>query len=274
MLQAHSFLWHYLWVAPNVYLFILGLLIWRRGLNRQIPAFLAFALLSSSGQLSVYLADIVPSVSAGAFWQIDWVSLSLEALLKFFVFGEVFSRVFSPYPSVSKIGKYLVSAVGAFLVLIAAVVAGLSRGDSTFRLISGAHLLELTVFMVQCGLIVFVFLLAAYFRMPWDRLSFGILLGFGLASCVHLATWATMNNLTLSAYQRTLLDFVNMATYHVTVLIWYYYLLVPRKKNQSTSKDDSDDHRSDPPSAPSGGTRDHEESLDEWNREVERLIHQ
>lgn len=272
MFQAHSFLWHYLWVAPNVYLFVLGLFIWRRGLNRQIPAFVAFALISSPGQLSVYLADVVPFVSPGAFWRIDWVSLSLEALLKFFIIGEVFSRVFSPYPSVSKVGKYLLSTVGALLVLIAALVAGLSRGDSTFRLISGAHLLELTVFMVQCGLIVFLFLFAGYFRMPWDRISFGILLGFGVAACVHLATWATMTNLELSIHQRTLLDFLNMATFHVTVLIWYYYLLISKKKPKIPPKDNSDDRGSHSPS--SGDTTDLENSLHEWNRELERLIHQ
>jgi len=268
MLQAHSLLWNYLWVAPNLFLFLLGLLIWRRGLNRQIPAFLAFALLSSPGQLSLYMADILPSVSAGTFWRIDWVSLTLEALLKFFVIGEIFSRVFSPYPSVSKIGKYIVSGVGALLVLIAGLVAGLSPGDSTFRLISGAHLLELTMFMVQCGLIVFLFIFASYFRMPWDRFSFGILLGFGVASCVHLATWATMTNLDLSIHQRTLLDFVNMATFHATVLIWYYYLF----GRKIPPKDGAGGRGSQPPS--SGSVTDLEESLHEWNRELERLIHQ
>jgi hypothetical protein len=29
--------------------------------------------------------------------------------------------------------------------------------------------------------------------------------------------------------ERTLLDFLNMATYHICVLIWLYYLLSPEK---------------------------------------------
>jgi hypothetical protein len=63
MLQAHSFLWNYLWVAPNIFLLVLGLIIWKRGFSRQFPAFFAFAILSAAGGLAVFLADILPSVS-------------------------------------------------------------------------------------------------------------------------------------------------------------------------------------------------------------------
>lgn len=264
MLQAHSLLWHYLWVAPNVYLFALGILLWRRGRKAQTPAFIAFALLSAAGELAVYSADVIPSVSGPDFWRVDWLSLSIGSVVKFFVIGEVFSRLFDPYPSVSKIGKYLVSSVGAVLLFIAALIAALSPGDSTYRLISGAHRLELTVYFVETGLIVIIFLIAANFHMPWDRSSFGILLGFGISSCIHLATWALIANYGLSSYQRNLLDFVNMGTYHVVVLIWCYYLLDPAARN-----------RPSPPAGPADdATRDHEKQLKDWNRELERLIHQ
>ena len=43
MLQAHSFLWNYLWVAPNLYLLALGVLmpehnleLWNRELDRLL----------------------------------------------------------------------------------------------------------------------------------------------------------------------------------------------------------------------------------------------
>lgn len=257
MLQAHSPLWNYLWIAPNLLLLILGAIISFRALGRQIPAFLAYAVLSSVGGLVLFAADVLPSVSPVNFWRVDWLTLSIESFLKFLAIGEVFSRLFSSYSSVSKVGKYLVSGVGAVLVFGATFIAAISRGDSTVRLISGAHLLDLTVFTVECGIVLFMFTLAAYFRTPSDRLSFGILLGFGISSCVHLALWAVMTNASPSAHQRTILDLLNMATYHVTVLIWCCYLLVPGKKYRSE----------DPP-------LNHEEELKDWNRELERLIHQ
>jgi hypothetical protein len=241
---------------------------WRRGLKHQLPAFLFFSLLTSIGQLGVYAADIAPSVTAADFWRVVWVSLSLASLLKFLAIGEVFSRVFNPYPSVSKLGKYVVSAVGAMLIFIAAFVAAISPGDNTIRLLSGAHLLELTVFMVESGLIVLIFLIAAYFRMPWDRFSLGILLGFGVSSCVNLATWAVMTNMGVSSHGRTLFDFANMGVYHLAVLIWCYTLLVPRKKRPPNPPNDRSS------GTPLSGPEEQEEALNDWNRELERLIHQ
>ena len=255
MLQAHSFLWNYLWIAPNVFLLALGLLLWRRGLSRQFPAFLAFAILSSLGGLVGFLADILPSVSPENYWRIAWFCLLIESFLKFLVIAEIFSRVLSPYPSVSRLGRVLVSGFGAVLVLLGVLAAALSRGDTNFRLIAGYHLLEQTVFLIECGLVLFIFLFAAYFRLSWDHFSFGLLLGFGVSACAYLATWAVITNVAPSAHGRVLLDLLNMATYHACVLLWFYYLLVPGKVVAKS-----------PIPLP-------ENTLDVWNRELERLVH-
>ena len=256
MLQAHSFLWHYLWIAPNLVFLVAGVLLWKRGLARHVPAFLAFAILGSLGELVVFGADIAPFVSATNYWRISWVVLLLEALLKFLVIGEVLSKLLVPYPSVSSLGRTLVSGFGAVLVLLAGVVAGFAHGDNAMRLISGYHVLEQTVFVIELGLVVFLFLFAAYFHLSWDHLSFGILLGLALSASEHLATWAVVANAGPSDHTRNLIDFFNMATYHLVVLIWMYYVLVPQKVVA----------KSEVPLP--------ENNLAVWNRELERLLQQ
>jgi hypothetical protein len=206
--------------------------------------------------LVLYGADIAPWVSGLAFWRVDWGSLLIETLLKFAVIAAVFSNVFEPYPSVRRLGKLLVRGLGGILVLTAAIAAGFARRDNTVGLISGAHLLEQTVLLIVSGIILSLFLIAACFHLRLDRASFGILLGLGISACVHLATWAVMANAAVSIHGRTLLDFLNMATYHVCVLIWCYYLLTPDKEGGKPTD-----------SLP-------ENNLDVWNRELERLIHQ
>src|SRR5215469_14522778 len=124
MLQRHSLLWNYLWVAPNLLSLLLGFLIWKRGLARQIPAFFAFATLGALGDLVVYAADMAPFVSAPNFWRIEWANLLLESALKLLVLGEIFSKLLFPYSSISRLGRHLVTGLGAMLVLVAAVVAG------------------------------------------------------------------------------------------------------------------------------------------------------
>ncbi len=256
MLQAHSILWHYLWVAPNLLFILLGILLWRRGLGRIFPAFVAFAILSSLGDLAAYLADIIPSVTPQNYWRVVWTGLVIENVLKFFVIGEVFSHIFAPYASIARLGKKLVSGCGVLLVLLAAVMAAFSHGDSKFAVVSGAHLLEQTVFIIELGLIIFLFIFAAYFHLSWDRLSFGILIGLGISGSENVAVWGIIANASPSEHVRTLFAFLGMATYHLCVFIWGYYLLVPGKVRVKPKI-----------SLP-------ENNLAVWNRELERLLQQ
>jgi hypothetical protein len=270
MLQAHSLLWYYLWVAPSVLLLILAALMWRRRLHSLYPFFFAFAITSALEQLTLCIADKMPSVSAEAWWRIFWVGLLVEALLKFALVGEIFAHFFNRYTSVAKLGRFLIRGVGVSLVLAAAIAAAYAPKDSPYGLIRGAHLLQQTVFFVECGLLVFVFLFMRYFRLRPDRPVFGIALGLGISACVHLGTWAVLANSSLPASKRIYFDFLNMATYHACVLIWYYYLLVPAKvRRENEKKYPPQDPPVDPPSG-SPTTKD----LDELNEEMERLLHQ
>jgi hypothetical protein len=262
MLRAHSFLWHYLWVAPNVLLLVLSFLIWKRGLYQRFPVFFAFAGFSAVGQLAIYAADIAPSVSAENFWRVDWATVLIQGPLKFVLIGWVFAQIFGSYTSVVRLGRFLICTVGILLVLTAAVAAAYAPEDSRFGIISGAHLLDQTIYLIESGLLVFIFSFSRYFRLRPARPVFGIALGLAISSCVHLATWGIAANGGLPASRRVVLGFVDMATYHVCVLIWYYYLLVPAKP-PSKPKGPA----SGPPVSPSN-----EEDLDVWNRELEKLV--
>ena len=139
--------------------------------------------------------------------------------------------------------------------MAAAVAAGFAKKDTMFGIVTGAHLLEQTIYLVASGLLVFIFGFSAYFRLTPSRPVFGIALGLGISACVHLATWAILANGGLPTAKRGILDFVNMATYHICVLIWSYYLLVPAKTTVNLAV-----------ALP-------ENNLDIWNRELERLVH-
>lgn len=256
MLQAHSLLWHYLWVAPNVLLLLLALLLLRDRAYRQHPAFFAFAALSAVTELTVYAADMAPSVTPLGFWLVDWTSLLIEGPLKFILIGAVFSQVFGSYVSVARLGRVLIRGVGIFLVLAAAVAAAYAPKNGLFGIVSGAHILEQTIYLIEAGLLVFIFALSGYFRLSFSRPLFGIALGLSISACVHLATWAVSANASLGPAKRVILDFLDMGTYHICVLIWFYYLLVPQKVAAKPAV-----------SLP-------EDNLAVWNRELERLIHQ
>jgi hypothetical protein len=256
MLQPHSLLWHYLWVAPNLLFLCLGAVLWRRKVARQFPAFFAFMLFSSILQLALYVADILPSVDAQNFWRMETAVLLIEALLKFLIIGEIFAIVLGSYASLARLGRFLIRFVGVILVLTAALAAAYAPGDSVFGIISKAHLLGQTIYLVECGMLTLIFGISFYFHLRLARSVFGIALGLSISSCIHLASLAVVANAGLPDESRVLFDFLNMATYHACVLIWSYFLLVPG------------------PVVVKAAIQLPETNLDVWNRELERLVHQ
>ena len=256
MLQPHSFLWHYLWVAPQVLQVALAILLWRRGCQKRFPVFFAYLIFEAIEQLILYGLDVSPAVSIRAWWLAFSVGLVIEGTFRLAVMGELFLHLLRSRPAIARVGGRLITGAGAGLVLLATVAAAYAPVDShQFALGYRAHLLQQTLYMIECGLILFLFLFTASFKLTWDRASLGIGLGRGISSSVHLATWAVMANGALME-KRYLLDFLNMATYHACVLLWFYFLLVPQKSATTSAV-----------SLP-------ENNLDIWNRELERLLQQ
>jgi hypothetical protein len=254
MLQAHSLLWHYLWLGPHILQLALAALLCRRGLARVFPVFLSYIVFEAMEEFVLYAMDVLPWVRAETFWRTFAVGLVLEGLLRFAVIGELFLSLLRRWPAVAAWGNRLIVGVGAVLVLMASLAAAYTHIDHPqFQLISRAHILEQALYIIQSGLIVFVFLFSAHFKLRWNHQSFGIALGFGLISCEHLAAWAVAASGALID-RRHLLDFLNMATYHLAVLIWFSYLLFPQKSFTTSAV-----------SLP-------EHNLDIWNRELERLL--
>jgi hypothetical protein len=256
MLQAHSFLWQYLWLAPGILLLAVAAILYRRGFGKFAPAFLLYAVYQAIETLTLYTLDVLPSVSVKAWWLTFWAGLIIEGLLKFAVISELLLHLLSSRPTLARTGKRLFAAAGTVLALLAAVAAAYTKPANPYWFVGGGLILQQTLYIVQCGLILLVFLFAGFFRLRWDRFSLGIAIGFGIVFSEHLAARAVMAAFALSIHTGVLLSFLNMATYHVCVLIWCYYLLVPQKAPTTSTV-----------SLP-------ENDLAIWNRELERLLGQ
>jgi hypothetical protein len=257
MLRSHSLLWHYLWVGPHLIQAVLAVFLWRRGFHRRFPAFFTYLVFETIEEFALYVMDILPSVSVRTWWLAFSAGLILEGTLKLGVIGELFSHLLASRPPIAKIGVRLITCAGSALLLLAVAAAAYLPMDRTQYIWAyRAHILLQTFYIVEGGLALSLFLFVAYFKLTWNRRALGIALGFGILFCEHLAAWSITAGQALPGNRYVLLDFLNMATYHVCVLIWCYYLLVPQKVATTSAV-----------SLP-------ENDLAMWNREVERLLQQ
>ncbi len=254
MLRPHSLLWHYLWLGPQVLQAALAVFLWRRGIHKLFPFFLAYLAFGALEQFTLYTMDVVPLGSVEVFWQTFFAGAIVEGAVKFGVVGELFFHLLRSRPAIAKLGRRLISGTGAVFMLLAVAAAAYTPiVHRPLISISRAYILLQSSYVVDCGLALFLFLFAAHYRLIWNHRAFGIALGLGIVWSEHMAAWA------LSASgawldKSYLLDFLNMATYHLCVLIWFYYLFVPQKVATTSAV-----------SLP-------ENNLDIWNRELERLL--
>jgi hypothetical protein len=253
MLHAHSLLWHYLWLAPDILQLALAVVLYRRGFHKAYPVFFSYLIYEAIETFTLYAMDILPSVSIESYWRVFWVSLVVGGLVKFAVIGELLRHLTRSRPALGRDADLTFNCAAVGLTLLAVVTAAYTTPHNPHWLIGGALLLLQATYIVQCGLVLLVFILAAYFRLTWDRSTFGIALGFAIVFCQHLASRAVEVSVALPD-NGVVFDFLNMATYHVCVLMWCYYLLVPQKKPATSTA-----------ALP-------ENNLAVWNRELERLL--
>lgn len=230
--------------------------LWQRGLHKLFPFFLAYLTFGAIEQFTLYTMDVVPLGSVEAFWRAFFAGAIIEGAIKFAVIGELFFHLLRSRPAIAKLGRRLIGGVGAAVLLLAVAAAAYTPiVHRPLISISRAYILLQSSYVIDCGLALFLFLFAAHFKLIWNHRAFGIALGLGVVWCEHMAVWALNANGAL-LNKSYLLDFLNMATYHVCVLNWFYFLLVPEKVTTTSAV-----------SLP-------ENNLDVWNRELERLLQQ
>jgi hypothetical protein len=246
-------LFYYLWIAPHILLAVTLVLVIRRRLYKQFPSFLlytAFELFQFAVLLAVFIrtGTFADSQYRGAFS----LGTAISTVVRFGVIYEIFTEVFRSYNALSELGRVLFRWTTIVLLLIGIALAG-THGSGADGFLVIVPILDRTVSLMQCGLLMFLFLFSRYFALSWRNYAFGIALGFGILASSDLAISAIRSQLADGSY---ILDMLGMAAYHVCVLVWVFYLAAPERITYRTPKQLPED------------------DLGVWNEELQRLLQQ
>jgi hypothetical protein len=215
-----------LWFAhPALQASLVGIMLWRK-LHRTFPVFFGYV----AFQILVF-ALIFPLRGAPgarfytAFFYVYWATTAISVILGFRVIHEVFLDVFRPYHTLRDLGSVLFKWAGLVMLMVAAVVAASTASGSGNPLEIGIMTLERSVRVIQCGLVLFLLVFSRYLGTNWRQKSFGIALGFGAFASIELSLVA-LNASTDNTFHQSLISFVNMTAYDLTIFIWMGYMLV------------------------------------------------
>jgi hypothetical protein len=248
-----ALLWYYLLVVPHLLLVVVLVALLRRGVYRQFPIFCAYIAFEIT-QFVVLFAMLRSSKSGVAYGIGYSVGLTLSTALRFGIIHEIYGHLLRNYAALHRFGTPLFRWITVGLLLIAVLVAWGAGGTDPSWILFVVHVLDRTASIVQCGLLLGLFLFSAYLGLSWRSHVFGIALGMGVFASVELAASAirAQTGFVYNAY----LNYATMATYHLCVLVWIFYLWAPERSPQYKVR-----------TVP-------EHDLESWNQELQRLIHQ
>ena len=209
----------YLWCAQPILQSVVAVILWRRKLHKQFPAFFLFLLVQV-----VNFAVIFPVWRAGnydLYFGLFWLGEAVNAVLGFKVIHEIFIDVFRPYHTLKDLGTLLFKWAGVVMLLVSVVVAFSNSFDQS-PLVHALTTLSRSVRIVQIGLILFLLLFSRFLGVSRQQVSFGISLGFGLFAGVELLLYALNSG---GFVKQGVLNPINMLTYIVAILVWLGYSL-------------------------------------------------
>jgi hypothetical protein len=251
---AHPLLFTYLWVAPHVLQVALAVMMFRRKLIREFPAFFSYTVFEAVQFLILYTMYHSNAVTDHQY-TVVWLAGSCGSVaLRFAVVYEIFRKVFESYPALKDFCTLVFRWATVVLLLVAVVLVGWASGYETDRLTTAYTVIDRAVSIVQGGLLIFILLLSRIFSFPWRSYVFGIALGVGLFASVELGVLAIRSEIGVSV-RSDFFDMFSMAAYHCCVLFWIVTLLLPERENTRIT------------SVPA-------HNLDHWNDALQRLLHQ
>lgn len=220
-------IWYYLFVAPHLLQTVLTYIAVRRGLFKRFPAFLLYTTYEAiQFPVSFFVVETY-GLSGATYFHVFVVDFVVSAVLRFGIIYEVFKHLLSAYPAVRSSAAVFFRWVFALLLLASVILALSARGEGPSSPLKTLFVADRTVSIVQCGLIVGLFLFSSYLALSWNNRVFGIAFGLGIFTTVQMA--ATALNVQFPTVDRTTIDLLTMGTYHICVLLWMYYLLGPEK---------------------------------------------
>ena len=253
MMHWHSLLLSYLWIAPHLLLAVVAVILWKRRVYTNFPVFVVYVWYEIA-EFSVLFAISATGLHNQVwYFRIFLITFAISAALRFGVIQEVFNNIFQEQGKVDSFARASHRWTTGFLFLGAVLLSLFATGQNSHNLLAGAAWVSRGVAIIQCGLVLFLFLFSRLLGLSLQSYVFGIALGFGVLSSVELANSALRAG-ELSASLAKVVNLLPTGGYHIAVLIWLGYLIAPARKSIQ------------PPEEPIMYDVHH------WNNELERFL--
>jgi hypothetical protein len=208
--------------AAGVQAFTLRIII-NRKLRTEFPMFFRYSAFCALGSIVTLLLFILACCSTEYFY-VYWVLTVGTMVLEFAVLYELLVNALKPYSALIDLGKMLFRWAAVFLVVAALLTAFATAGSGAGKLTAAVQLLQRTVRLMQCGLLLLFLGLEKRLGLSWRTHSMSIALGLGIYAAIDLSTTYLIDR--IPAYAGAFHIFANLV-YVAAASLWAASLARP-----------------------------------------------
>ena len=155
-----------------------------------------------------------------------WAGAAMSAFLGFAVIYECFSEAMKPYETLRDLGRLLFRWTAMVMVIVGVVFAlSTPGGTESTVMVRNILILERAIRIMQCGMLLLLYLFSHHVGISWRNQLFGIVFGFGLYASANLLMYSLRSR--LGEDWNTSASIMNSLCYLITVGIWAGYMLAP-----------------------------------------------
>src|SRR5215469_555579 len=256
-----------LWCLTPIFMSVTAVFLCRRRLQKEFPYFFNYVIF----QVLSFLVEF-PLRNWTNYYYVYWAVQALSIVVSFAVLLEIFKDAFRPYEALRDLSVILFRWCALVVLLLGGMWAITSWRENQIDNITNAiYLVERSVRLMQCGLVLFLLLFSEYLGIRRRNLLFGIAVGFGFFAAVNMLVMTALSH--HSYFSKSTLSRINGIAYVVSTLIWLAYAALPstvrggaKQVAEATQKWDQalDDARNAAPVT---------SLLDSMDQTVERLLY-
>jgi hypothetical protein len=217
---SHPFIWLYLWIAPHVLLAVVAAVMLRSRRHRDFPVFFSYLLFEILQFCVLFAMSRLDSILASTYLKVDLLGRAGSIAFRFGMIQEMLQAPVAHCAPLRRIIARMLRCTAAVLALLAAVFIGSVYSWNFRQMIVPAYAVNQILNILQCGLLVLVFLWYWSLGVKMQNFVVGIALGMGLVAGLEPLLHALKDS---RAVDSQVVDLLQMGAYHVSVLIWLYF---------------------------------------------------
>ncbi len=220
------------WIAGLIGGISLVVLMWKKKLYRDFPIF--FALISAESSSDLLNFILMLRHERHLYYYTYWTGVAVTTCLGFLVLQEIFRHIFRPFESLRAFGSALFRWSALVLLMVGVIMAVSSGSTLQSPITRYIFTIDRSVQLMQCGLVLFMYLFARQLGLTEGHRTFGITIGLGVRAAVQLLTVTLLSLFTSRPLTRTL-NVTQMAVYFIVVVVWivYMYRKEPERRRSS-----------------------------------------